>query len=91
MSTRDRLAEIDPELMCLDGFDDALMGYVEGWHPSGERYLVAVYDRDKIIESLIADGLTYEEAVEHFEFNISGAYVGPTTPAFVTLLSGSWV
>jgi hypothetical protein len=33
-------------------------------------------DRDKI---------TIEEAIEHFEFNVVGSYVGEKTPAFVTL------
>jgi hypothetical protein len=31
----------------------------------------------------MADGMTEEEAVEYFEYNVLGANVGPTTPIFV--------
>ena len=27
----------------------------------------------------------YVDAIEHFEFNVIGGYIGDTTPAFVTL------
>jgi hypothetical protein len=55
--------------------------------------IVVVYDRDKILEQLRKE-LTPEEAVEYFEFNILGAYVGEKTPIFLTfkdnlLLNGS--
>jgi hypothetical protein len=29
------------------------------------------------------DEMTYDEALEYFEFNIAGAYVGEQTPVFV--------
>jgi len=29
------------------------------------------------------DGMTEEEAIEYFEFNVTGAWVGEGTPAFV--------
>jgi hypothetical protein len=31
------------------------------------------------------DGMTYDEAVEYFNFNVSDAYVGEKTPAFIQL------
>lgn len=70
------------DLLFLDGYDDCLLGIVErfGMAP------VAVYDKDKIIQSLMRSGSTYEEAVEYFEFNMIGAWVGDTTPAFVSML-----
>ena len=47
-------------------------------------YEVLVYSVDKIIEILIdRDGMTEEEAVEFFEFNIEGAYMGRMTPVYV--------
>ena len=47
---------------------------------------LATYDRDKCIEILVKrDEMTYEEAVEFFEFNVSGAWVGENTPIFLTL------
>ena len=45
---------------------------------------VIIYSENKVIEILINQGMTYEEAVEHYEFNIVGAYVGETTPMFMT-------
>ena len=29
------------------------------------------------------DGMSHEEAVEFFEFNTKGAYLGPNTPIFI--------
>ena len=45
---------------------------------------VVIYERDKVIEALKEDGMTYEEALEYFEFNIAGAGMGDLTPAFLT-------
>jgi len=77
---RDRLATL--EVMLADGFEDALIGYVErfGMEP------VALYDRDMCIHILMTrDGMSYEGAVETFDFNTAGAWVGEKTPAFATL------
>jgi hypothetical protein len=44
-----------------------------------------VYDEPLVIEMLQDQlGLEYLEAVEYFEFNISGMYVGENTPLFFT-------
>jgi hypothetical protein len=29
------------------------------------------------------DGMEYDEALEYFDFNIAGAYVGEQTPIFI--------
>ncbi len=29
------------------------------------------------------DGLSYEEAIEHMDFNVTGTYVGDFTPFFL--------
>lgn len=65
-----------------DGFEDCLVGLVQGF--GGEETLA--YDQDKIIEKLQADGMSFEEAIEYFEFNIIGAYVGAKTPVYITLI-----
>lgn len=76
---RDRLAEIDPELLLADGFDECVVGWC---YTPGPGYR-AVYDTEKIIETLVKrDGLSFEEAWEYFEFNTEGAYVGEKTPVF---------
>lgn len=45
---------------------------------------VLVYDMDGILDWFQSeDGMTYEEAVEHFEFNVIGGWYGDGTPMFV--------
>lgn len=49
-----------------------------------------IYDTDTIIETLVRnDGMSEEEAEEHYSFNIEGAYMGEHTPVFVSVLR-SW-
>ena len=76
---RDELAEIDPDLLLMDGFDDCIIGICESF---GGVPVVA-YDYDKVLANLQASGMTYEEAVEYHEFNQAGAYVGELTPVFI--------
>jgi hypothetical protein len=41
-----------------------------------------------VLEILVySDGMTYDEAVEFFEFNVLGAWVGDETPAFYSKAS----
>jgi len=47
---------------------------------------LAVYDRNKCLNILMSTGMDYEEAVEYFEFNVVGSYVGETTPVFISLI-----
>lgn len=75
------LASIDPELIFLDGLDDAILGIVER---VGERPVV-LYDRERAIELLAAQGVSRQEAEEHLDFNVAGGWVGELTPAFATL------
>jgi hypothetical protein len=86
---KEQLAEIDEEILLADGFEDALVGYADGWIGKS-RGTVAMYDRSKCIEILMKrDGMTEEESVEYFEFNTAGAYMGEKTPVFVTFLKGN--
>lgn len=75
------------EALLADGFEDALVGYVE----RAGGMLVALYDRDRCIEILAAEGqCDLSEAEEYFEFNVVGAYMGEGTPCFGTFTkSGS--
>ncbi len=51
----------------------------------GQDTLVLL-DRDKCLEILMGnDEMPYEDAVEFFEFNIIGAWMGEGTPCFATL------
>ena len=75
------LQEVDPGILQADGLEDALIGIC---HQFG-RPAVAAYDYDKVIEILKSQSMTHEEAVEFFEFNIVGAWVGEYTPVFIAL------
>ena len=45
---------------------------------------VVAYDVQTILKIMIErDEMTYEEAVEYFEFNILGAWAGDNTPIFI--------
>lgn len=80
MNIRDLLAEMDPELLTADGWDDCVLG--TAYSPG--RELLVVYDGDAIIKKMVdRDGMTFEEAEEFFSFNIEGAWVGPRTPVFM--------
>ena len=78
------IAEQDPEVLFADGWDDCIIGTTDAWCPGGNRPFRVVYSAKLIVEKMMArDGMSYEEAVEFFDFNISGAYVGPRTPVYV--------
>lgn len=62
----------------LDGFDSCIIGVC---FASIEAPRV-IYSVEAVLNELTAGGLTYEEALEHFEFNIFGAHVGDQTPIF---------
>jgi hypothetical protein len=81
---RELIAERDEEALFADGWDDCIIGTSDSWCPGGNRPFRVVYDAQKIIDKMMReDGASHEEAVEHFEFNIAGAYVGPRTPIYV--------
>mgnify|MGYP003111242922 CR=1 FL=1 len=65
------------ECLLADGLNDAVVGISYGVEPK------TVYSVHKIIEILMEDGMEWEEAIEHFSYNISGAYVGEKTPIFI--------
>jgi len=74
----------EEELLLADGFDDAIIGLCQIFNNT-----VVAYDRDKCIKILSRDAANYGEAVEYFEHNVIGSFVGPKTPAFITPVSTS--
>jgi len=77
--TPDQIAEINPDLLIMDGFDDCILGVAARF--GSEQFVV--YDYNRVIERLQSSGMTHDEAVEYHEFNQIGAYVGEHTPAFM--------
>jgi hypothetical protein len=66
-----------PDLLKLDGFDEAILGVVE------RIGLQAIcYDTNKVISILMRD-MSEEEAWEYYSYNMLGAYVGESTPVFL--------
>lgn len=67
----------DEELLMADGFEEAFVGVANQFDK-----ITTVFDRQKCIEILMRD-MSEDDAYEYFEFNVTGAYVGENTPAFI--------
>jgi hypothetical protein len=63
----------DDKFLKADGFDEAILG-VE------EKDMRLIYSVKSCIDILIRGGLNDEDAIDHFYFNVHGAYVGEKTP-----------
>ena len=66
----------DQEFLLADGFNDAIIGieYISGR---------VIYDIDMMVEILKREDMSYEDAIEHLEYNVFGAYVGENTPIYI--------
>ena len=74
MTRRELIAELNPETIVWDGFDDAIIGY-------DMREWKAIYDEAKMADILMErDGMTHEDATDYLDYNVLSAYVGEYTP-----------
>ena len=80
---RTAIAEINPEALFMDGYDEAIIGIASRYGMND----VACYDYDKVIAEMVKGGMTEEEADEFFQFNQIGAWLGENTPVFVRLMT----
>lgn len=80
---RTAVAEINPDALFMDGYDNAIIGIASRFGMND----VACYDYDKVIAEMVSGGMTEEEADEFFQFNQIGAWLGENTPVFVRLLT----
>ena len=77
----------DAEILLADGFEDAFIGIVESFGSAPK----ALYNANSCIDVLMErDDMNHDEAMEFFDFNIAGAYVGEHTPAFIWLRTAHW-
>ena len=81
---QEMLKQYSPEyddVQLADGFEDAFIGI-------GDKFgvLSAVYDKQKCLQILQKD-MSGEEAIEYFEYNILGSWVGDNTPTFLEYIS----
>lgn len=63
----------EEEILKADGLDDAIIGI-------DDMSMRLIYSVSKCIELLIAEGMSDEEAIEYFDFNVKGAWLGDKTP-----------
>jgi hypothetical protein len=76
----EQLAMENPEALLADGFEEAFLGICRR---SG-REALAAYSYEKCILILMErDEMSHTEAVEFFEFNVIGAWLGEGTSVFV--------
>jgi hypothetical protein len=73
------VADFNEEALFANGCEEAIVGVAER---CGQPALV-VYDVDKVLEILARD-MTKSEAVEFFNFNVIGAWMGENTPLFLS-------
>jgi hypothetical protein len=81
---KNQLSAENEDALTADGFDAALVGitYQFGRPP------VACYDYEKCIKILMErDGMDQDDAIEFFEFNTVGAWMGESTPVFTKLFT----
>ena len=93
MSKGNRIVEIlieeNPKAILYDGMDDALIGIYRGdlARSDGSVYYsasIAVYSYLKFIEVYVErDGMSEEEAIEFFDYNVGGSYIGEYQPYII--------
>ena len=75
----DDIVEMFPEeeLLKCAGYDDCCIGFDYGF---GDNIRL-IYSVKMIINKLVKeDEISEDEAIEHFEYNFRGTYLGPKTP-----------
>ena len=67
----------DVKFLKADGFDEAVIGVCEDFNKPPRL----IYSVTKCLDILMKD-MKYDEALEYFTYNVSGAYVGEETPVW---------
>lgn len=76
----DKIVELNPEAIVLDGLDEAVIGI--GYSKDLEPRLI--YSINNIILILIGrDGMSENEAREFYDYNIADGYFGNHGPIFL--------
>jgi hypothetical protein len=80
MSIRENLSEwLDDDALFLGSAEGEFDAAILGVSSKG----IVVYDAGRVIECLVSEGMTPDEAHEWFDHNIECAYHGPRTPIYV--------
>ena len=70
----------DQAILIANGFEEAFMGVAVQFNTH-----IPIFSKSKCIDILISHGMSYEESVEFFDFNVQSAWHGPSTPAFIDI------
>jgi hypothetical protein len=78
MTKLDQILETFPDepILKCDGFDECVLGYEYSW----DGTIRLIYSVDKILTNLVGEGMDVDDAIEYFEYNMRGSYVGEQTP-----------
>ena len=78
MNKREQLLLFVPDesLLFADGFDDAIIGL-------DTLSLKVVYSKQLMIDILVNEDMTPEDAIEYLEYNTWNTYVGDQTPIYI--------
>jgi len=83
---REILAEENSKALVYDGMDNALIGVYRGdlARQDMQEASIAVYSFVKFIQIYIdRDGMSEEEAIEFFDYNVAGGYIGKYQPLII--------
>ena len=73
------------DVLYADDLDYALIG-----HTLTGEHMLAVYDYWRCVEWFEqTTDMSYQEAIEWVDFNVTGAFVGPQTPIFIETIDDS--
>jgi hypothetical protein len=65
----------DETFLTADGFDDAVIGFSQGFNEP----MRLIYSVKKCL-NILGESMNEDDALEYFEFNVSNSYVGDATP-----------
>lgn len=82
MDVIEYIAEINPDAIMLEGLDKCAIGTTET-----DEGTVLVYSYDLIIAQYMSEGMTDEDAIEFYEYNLVRAlpYMGKLAPIIVNV------
>lgn len=79
MTNREKIEQLfdGDEIIFADGHDNAIVGFNDNG--------CVVYNQLRVIENLAESGMDHDDAIEFFDYNIAGDYLGEKTPVFIVL------
>jgi len=76
---KEKMPETEIGALTADGFDAAIIGVGQRC----SKQSIVVYSANKCLEILEGQGMGEQEALDYFDFNVAGSWVGEGTPMFV--------